>query len=102
MTGGEHVAVLDAFLRDLFPMRNRRNAPVLRPNPIRELTGIWLEDERPSRISHLAKWTSVPPIVVDRPDSDFSSILFSLNEGSGFAEISSVNDDDEMGDIIGQ
>lgn len=52
---GEHVALLDAFLRDLFPMRKRRNAPVLPPNPIRELTGIWLEDERLSRISHLAK-----------------------------------------------
>lgn len=52
---GEHVALLDAFLRDLFPTRKRRNAPVLPPNPIRELTGIWLEDERLSRISHLAK-----------------------------------------------
>lgn len=49
------MALLDAFLRDLFPMRKRRNAPVLPPNPIRELTGIWLEDERLSRISHLAK-----------------------------------------------
>lgn len=94
----EHVAALDAFLRDLFPMRKKRNAPVLRPNPIRELTGIWLEDERLSCISHLAKWTSVPT-------HSNRSVIFvhfiSLNEGSRFTEILSVNDD-EMDDVVGQ